>query len=92
MKSFKIKAYGQEWRVEVAEDHPDMKEDWGVCDPAKNEIRLDGKLREDQQGSTLLHELIELVSTTNNLDIPENVVKILEAGLYHIIHDNKLKF
>lgn len=92
MKSRKMKAYGLPWTIRALKKHPDFKDSVGVCDVLNCEILIANKYSEGQQSSALLHELIELVNEVNGLDIPENTVKALESGLYHIIHDNKLKF
>lgn len=102
MKSFKMKAYGLIWNVKALKNHPDLKTEmeggdeeeskFGVCNTARGEILISTRFKEDQQQSSLLHELIELVSTSTGLNLSENIVKTLESGLYHIIHDNRLKF
>lgn len=92
MKSFTLKAYGLSWDVRVLDKHPDLKGHVGTCDAEKCEIIIGKKYKEGQQRSILLHEIIELVVEVNGLSLNENCVKALESGLYHIIHDNKLRF
>lgn len=92
MKSFTLKAYGLPWDVRVLARHPDLKKDVGTCDTEKCEIIIGKKYTDAQQRCILLHEILELVSTANGLDLPEGTIKIFENGLYHIIHDNKLRF
>ena len=98
MKSFKLKAYGQTWKVRVLKKHKLLKdpitkeESFGHTDTPNNQILIDSTATEDQQRSTLIHEFIELISFQNDLDLPEQTIKILEGGLYQILHDNNLRF
>jgi len=57
-----------------------------------NQVFIDARTTEDQQKSTLIHEIIELIDFQNDLRSPEKTIKILEGGLYSIIHDNGLTF
>lgn len=93
MKSFKMKAYGQTWNVRVVKKHPKLHKDLlGICLFGDNEILISANAAEDTQRSTLLHEIVELIDSSNELDLDESKVLTLEAGLYSIIHDNRLRF
>lgn len=92
MKSFTLTAYGLPWKVLVLAKHSDLKEEVGTCDTENCEIIIGKKYTAEQQDCILLHEILELISIVNGLDLPERAIKTLESGLYHIIHDNKLRF
>lgn len=91
-KPTKITASGIEWTVKYCKKHPKLKGRDGFCDHPSNTIYIDGKLNETAQHSTLLHEIIHIVERTHRVKLSEDQVLGLEAGLFQIIHDNKLVF
>ena len=91
MKSFKFKAYGLIWKVKVTNSHPKIKDNFGHFDMAEQTIYISKNATEPQQRSTLLHEIIHLVGETHELNLSEQTVLVLEAGLFHILKDNNLK-
>lgn len=92
MKSFKIKAYGQTWKIKVLKKHVLLNNNFGNFNAGTNTIFISADATEEQQGTTLIHELIHLVEFCTQLSLKERDVMCLESGLYQIIHDNKLKF
>lgn len=92
MKSFKIKAYGQTWKVRVLKKHPLLKNNFGEFNVGTNSIFIDATATEEQQRTTLMHEMIHLIAFCTQLSLKERDVMCLESGLYQIIHDNKLRF
>ena len=89
MKSFKFKAFAQEWRVRIVKNHPKIVGNFGHCDMDNNTIWIASNASEVQQKSTLLHEIIHLVEQSVGLNFSEHSVLALEAGLFHILRDNE---
>jgi len=85
MKSTTLKIYGQDWKVRVLKRHKGLKKNIGWTNSVKNEIIVSANYTEDLQKSTLLHELIHIVSQANDIDLSEKEVLALEAGLYSVI-------
>lgn len=92
MKSFKIKAYGQTWKVKVLKKHPLLNNKFGEFNVGTNTIFIDATSSEQQQQTTLLHEIIHLIEFCTEMSLKERDVMCLESGLFQIIHDNKLRF
>jgi len=90
MKSFSFKAYGLKWRVKIVSKHEKIVGNFGYCSIEDQTIYIAKNATEDQQKSTLLHELIHLVEQTNQLNMSEHTVLVLEAGLYSIIVGNRI--
>ena len=56
----------------------------------KLKIWIDNTMGKSQQESTLLHEIIEIISSLNSMSLNESQVCQLETGLYQILRDNNL--
>lgn len=94
MKSFKFTAFGQEWQVKVLKKHPELEGHFGNTNLNKNIVYISSELKNDQQLSTLLHEIIHIVEFSLSVKMIKNEkdTRKFEAGLFQIIHDNKIKF
>lgn len=53
-------------------------------------IWVDSGQKQSQQESTLLHEIIEVISAINKVGLTEQQICILETGLYQVLNDNKM--
>ena len=91
MKNFTFKAYGLKWKVRVVNRHEKIKGNFGFFDYPTETVFILKDASDRQQRSTLLHELIHLVGEVNGLNLSENSVLILEAGLFQILTDNKIR-
>lgn len=91
MKNFTFNAYGLKWKVRVVSKHEKIKGNFGFFDFPTETIFILKNASERQQRSTLLHELIHLVSEVNELNLGEHTVLSLESGLFHILKDNNIK-
>jgi len=60
----------------------------GMIEIPKNMIWLSEELSESMAVSTLLHEIIEHINYSFQLEMEHNVLQALEAGLYQILTDN----
>jgi Zn-dependent peptidase ImmA (M78 family) len=60
----------------------------GNCAHNKQHIQIDSTNHRQHQESTLLHEIIHLVSNSMNMDLKEEQVAQLETGLYQVLNDN----
>lgn len=56
----------------------------------KNRIFLDNKVSPSQLESTLLHEILEVINSLNNIGATEEKICQFETGLYQVLKDNKL--
>ena len=86
----KIRIDGEDWAVISAKNLMLDEGNWGECNHIRREIKLDKD--SVKKPTTLLHELIHVISENANLDLKENQVKRLAHGIYAIIKDNKLNF
>ena len=62
----------------------------GTINHKKGYIVLQKNQHHCRKESSLLHELIHMVSSENDLNLKETQVNLLETGLYQILKDNKL--
>ncbi len=51
-------------------------------------IHIASDLSDEQKESTLLHEIIEALNYHLALELKENIIMSLEAGLYQVLNDN----
>lgn len=51
-------------------------------------IHIANDLNNEQKESTLLHEIIEALNYHLSLELSENTIMSLEAGLYQVLSDN----
>lgn len=52
-------------------------------------IQIDNSLPQQNQESTLLHEIIEQINYRYEFGLEHNKITILETALYQVIQDNK---
>ena len=62
----------------------------GSCQPAHNKIWIEKDIPKTQKETTLLHEIIEIVNTNNDLQLNHQQISTLETQLYQILKENKL--
>ena len=53
-------------------------------------ITISSTINRQVQESTLLHEIIEAINGTNDLQLPHHTIATLETSLYQIFRDNDL--
>lgn len=97
MKDRNLKILGQKWAVQYIDTHPMLLNeknslDMGASDFEHSIIYICTVFNEDIQQSTLLHEISEVVGYCLGLDTGEDNIKRWEAGLFQVLHDNKLRF
>lgn len=92
MTSRSIVILGQTWKVKVRKKHPDLEGCMGRTDFSKNTIYISREIPELTQRSTLLHEILHILSYCLGVRLQENEIMRFEAGLFSTIHDNKLRF
>jgi hypothetical protein len=64
----------------------------GTFDSEKLIIELCESNNDQRMGSTLVHEIIEVINDLNELDLDHGKITILGNQLYQILKDNKLVF
>lgn len=90
MKPFTFKAFGQTWKVKISKSHAEIKNNFGYLDEDNNIIYITPDATDEQQRSTLLHEIIHLVGMANGLNLSEHTVLCLESGLFGAYNGNKM--
>ena len=81
----KILGYQYTFKIKSKDD---MNGNSGYSNFDRQELSVSDELKEDGKTSTLLHEIIEAVNYHLNLDLKENQIMGLEAGLFQVINDN----
>lgn len=62
----------------------------GSSNKVKQSIQVDSTAHREYQESTLLHEILHMISYDLNLNLDETVVCQLETSLYQVFKDNGL--
>lgn len=88
----KIKILGYDYEVVFREDR--LKSD-GVDNPGTHcsrfqKIWIDKNQNQQQQESTFIHEILEAISYSLELQLPHNIISSLETALYQVLKDNDL--
>lgn len=90
-----IKAFSREFKV-INDEYTSSKTNcWGQVDFRKDEIIFPERGKDfsiGQEKTVLMHELLHIVDVTFNLELSEDQVQRIAAGITTIIHDNKLDF
>jgi len=86
----KLKILGHDYTVKLV----DLNETdtYGNINLNTNIIRINHNKTQSQQETTLLHEIIEALNFNLELELKHNQITALEAGLYQVLKDNRLKF
>lgn len=66
----------------------DMGGNSGFCDFDSQVLSVCEELKDDGKASTLLHEIVEAINYHLCLDLKENQVMGIEAGLFQVLTDN----
>lgn len=86
-----IKVGGKQYRI-IIEDL--LKERgqtcFGYCTPSELEIHISKDIRVEQQKDTLLHEVIEIINSENDLNLIHQTIQTLSTQLYQVLMDNNL--
>lgn len=86
----KIGAHDVEVRLVNADEISDG--DMGQSFQPANLIKLCNGYPKSQVEESLLHEIVENVNSTHELNMEHRVIQSLSACLYQVLHDNRLKF
>lgn len=86
----KLKILGHEYTVKLVDLNETDK--FGSMNPNTNTIRINRNKAPSQQESTLLHEIIEALNCNLELGLDHKQITGLEAGLYQVLKDNRMKF
>ena len=87
-----IKILGYDYNIDYEDSFNEGHEEMGRCCAPKQQITINEKLHDEQQASTLLHEIIEALNYHMEIGLEHNAIMNLEAGLYQVIKDNELVF
>jgi hypothetical protein len=82
-----MKLLGHLWKVRnMSFDEREVHS--GSADRAKQIIRIDPTLNQQERESTILHEVIEVISEANELNLKHHAICTLEVGLFSFFADN----
>jgi len=87
-KTIKRKLWGREWRIKFVKEVPTeeaAEANWGFCDTGNRIIYVDINAPEDEAKSTLLHEVIEAINYTYDLELDHTQIQTLEAALFEAL-------
>ena len=65
-------------------------ENHGYSDFSNCKIVIDSRLHQQEQESTLIHEIIEVINYRNELGMEHKQIMTLENNLYQVLKDNNL--
>ncbi len=86
-----VKVGPRAFRVEQPENVVDGANSlWGQCDHSLGWIKVAGKLPEDQQAVTLLHEVLHALDVQCDLGLREGQIRRLAYALMAFFKDNGL--
>jgi hypothetical protein len=88
----KINILGRNYTIEYFDFNGSIQTNTmcGTSGYSGQKIQIDSKSHRESQESVLLHEIIHQVSHSMKLDLSEETVCQLEAGLYQVLKDNDL--
>jgi hypothetical protein len=80
--------------VPVTVERSDMSytSNMGLWVETESRIRLDSTLKKELHDQTLLHEIIHAVESSLGLEMSEQTVTSLAAGMYQVMRANKKVF
>lgn len=81
-----LKIGGRKFSIEYIKGLADN----GSTDFDNNIILIKDNMSVDNKLSTVLHELLEVINETYDLNLSHQTIQTLEAGLFQVIKDNKL--
>ena len=81
-----IKVSGQTYSIDII----DSLADCGSTTFNTQKILINGNQNDSRKQTALVHEVLEILNETYDLNLPHQTIQTLEAGIYQIIVDNKL--
>ena len=84
----KLKIAGYEFEVILKDRTKDGSERSGSMLFSRQIIWIDSNQNKEQQESSLLHEIIEVINMANDLNLNHQQICVLEVGLYQVLKDN----
>ena len=89
----KVKILGHDYRIEF-DDQLFAKENVGSGKACANVliITLASNVPESRQAETFLHEIIEMLKYTMQIEINHDHLSALSEGLFSVIRDNNIDF
>ncbi len=86
-----VKIGGQNYKIIIKDlNKSECQDNCGYCRTTDNEIYINSSMSQEQQETTLLHEILEALNFNYQLDLEHNKIQTLEATLYQVLKDNKL--
>ena len=74
--------------VDVVEFEGKYSQLLGFSNSTKSEIGISDEGSDTQRDSTMLHEIIEFINSTNELGLSHPTICVLESSLYQVMVDN----
>lgn len=88
----KVKIAGQDWKIVYDDKLLAERSHLGETRPMSNVIAIQGLLDRQMQEETLLHEIIEVIKHSCDLDMDHQTLSTLSVQLHQVLKDNRLKF
>ena len=63
-----------------------------TCNSEQHKIWIDANQCQEEQEASLIHEILEALNYHFQLEMPHKTISTLEATLYQILKENKLRF
>ena len=61
----------------------------GSCSNGSQDITIEADLHSETQATVLLHEVIEAINSSMNLDLKHKTISALETALYGVLTSNQ---
>jgi len=84
----KIKIFDLDFNVKYVDNHSFGDLAMGRCDTKTQQINIIGEMKEETKLSCILHECIHIITEKTGLNLEENTVLCLEAGIFGLIKNN----
>jgi len=87
-KEYTLKLLSHEIQV-VIEDPGDWAEgSMGRANLMQQKVHINSSMPKDARDSTLIHELVHLISDMNSLELTEIHVDVISTGFFSFLRDN----
>lgn len=86
----KIKIYGIEYNIKLVDSNSREDYSMGRSDGKLGIITINKEMPSDVKFSTLIHEIIHIISNENGLGLKENIVCPLATGITTLLLENNI--
>ena len=87
-----LKILGHQYEIIINDENQSANSNFGTYWAKHNRIWINSQICEQQQKSTLIHEILEAINFLEDIKLKHEQITRLEAGLYQVLKDNNLDF